>query len=102
MNLTSVLQVTHNARELGGLPTADGAVVKPGVLFRSDALSALTEAGMQALADRGIGTVIDLRTDAERARSANVLPSDGSVLLQAVPVQGGAMDEMVQKLLPSD
>lgn len=101
MDLSSVLQVTHNARELGGLPTTDGGELASGVLFRSDALSSLTEDGVRAFAELRIGTVIDLRTDAERARAADVLPADGSVKLVPLSVQGGAMDEMVQKLLPS-
>lgn len=101
MDLMSVLQVTHNSRELGGLPTTDGGVVASGVLFRSDALGGLTHIGTRALADQRIGTVIDLRTDAERSRSADALPADGSVRLVALSVQGGAMDELVQQLLPS-
>lgn len=101
MDLIAALQVTHNARELGGFPTGDGGTLASGILYRSDALSGLTDAGMQALRDLRIGTVIDLRTDGERARSADLLPPDGSVKLVPLPVQGGAMDEMVQKLLPS-
>lgn len=101
MDMSAVLQVTHNSRELSGFPTADGGVVASGILFRSDALSALTDEGVQALAVHGIGTVIDLRTDGERDRSADLLPQDGSVRLVPLPVQGGAMDEMVQELLPA-
>ena len=101
-NLSSRILVTHNARSLGGIATADGQVVADGVLFRSDSLSALTADGIAALAELGIGTVVDLRTDGERARAADVLPADGSIALVALPVLGGAMDEMVQQLLPSD
>lgn len=101
MDMTSVLQVTHNSRGLGGLPTRGGGTVAPGVLYRSDALAGLTDAGVQALADQRIGTIIDLRTDLERTRAADRLPSDGSVRYIPLPVQGGAMDEMVQKLIPS-
>ncbi|MFB6610245.1 tyrosine-protein phosphatase [Agromyces sp. NPDC056379] len=101
MDLSSVLQVTHNARELGGVPLAGGGTLASGVLFRSDALSGLTDEGLRALRELRIGTVIDLRTDGERARSADVLPQDDSVKLVPLPVQGGAMDEMVQHLLPS-
>lgn len=101
-NLSSRIQVTHNARGLGGLTTSDGQAIADGVLFRSDSLSALTNEGIAALAELGIGTVVDLRTDGERARAADVLPSDGSVTLIALPVLGGAMDEMVKQLLPSD
>lgn len=101
MNLTSVIQVTHNSRALAGLPTANGGRIAP-VVFRSDALASLTESGLRALTDLGIGTVIDLRTDGERQRAADVLPPDGSVTLIPLAVQGGAMDEMARRLLPAD
>jgi protein-tyrosine phosphatase len=101
MELTSLLQGTHNARELAGLPTSGGGALASGLLFRSDALASLTDEGLQALTDLGIGTVIDLRTDGERSRAADRLPDDGSVTLLALPMQGGAMDEMVKQLLPA-
>lgn len=99
--MTSLLEVTYNARGLGGFPTRDGGSVAPGVLFRADALSSLTDVGLRALGDHGIGTIVDLRTDAERARAADVLPADGSVQLMPLPVLGGAMDEMIKQLLPA-
>lgn len=101
MELTSILQGTHNARGLGGLPTSGGGTVASGLLFRADALAALTDLGLQELVDLRIGTVIDLRTDAERSRAADRLPEDGTVTLLPLPMQGGAMDEMVKHLLPS-
>lgn len=101
-DLSSRILVTHNARGLGGLATADGHTVAEGVLFRSDSLSALTADGLAALAELGIGTVVDLRTDGERARAADVLPEDGSITLVTLPVLGGAMDEMVRRILPAD
>lgn len=101
MNLTGVLPVTHNARGLGGLPTVHGESTAP-VLFRADALGGLTEAGLSGLAELRIGTVVDLRTDHERTRSADVLPEDGSVALLELPVLGGAMDEMAKSLMPAE
>lgn len=101
MELTSLLQGTHNARELTGLPVSGGGTIASGLLFRADALAGLTDDGLQALTDLGIGTVIDLRTDAERSRAADHLPADGSVTLLPLPMQGGAMDEMVKHLLPA-
>ncbi|GAA2226691.1 tyrosine-protein phosphatase [Herbiconiux moechotypicola] len=101
MDTTARLSITHNSRDLGGLPISGGGSVAPGVLYRSDALSTLTEEGVAAFAELGIGTIVDLRTDAERARAADHLPADGSVLIVPLPVQGGAMDELVQSLLPT-
>jgi protein-tyrosine phosphatase len=56
-----------NARELGGFPTRDGATTRWRSLLRSDDLVQLTSEGVQALADYGVRTVIDLRWPAEVA-----------------------------------
>lgn len=53
----------YNVRDLGGLPTADGGRLRPGVLFRSESLAVLDEPALRLLAD--VRLVIDLRTDAE-------------------------------------
>jgi protein tyrosine/serine phosphatase len=64
--------VPVNFRDLGGLPTRDGRVVRPGALARSG--------WREDLASLGYRTVIDLRNDDERAASAPGalhLPLDG-------------------------
>jgi protein-tyrosine phosphatase family protein len=38
-----------NVRDLGGLPTSDGRQIGTGAFIRSDNLSRLTEAGVQAV-----------------------------------------------------
>jgi len=50
-----------NARDLGGYPTTDGGQTRWRSLLRSDDLAQLTPRGMQALADFGVQTVVDLR-----------------------------------------
>ena len=101
MDLRSVLSVTHNAREVGDLPTTDGGKLASGIIFRADALAELTDEGLAALAELRIGTIVDLRTDSEQARAADRLPTDGSITFLALPVLGGAMDEMVKQLMPA-
>ena len=54
------IQGTHNFRE------AAPGVLRPGQLYRSDGLHRLTRAGRQSLAELGIDTVIDLRSDFDR------------------------------------
>lgn len=56
-----------NARELGGHPTLDGATTRSRSLLRADDLVQLTPDGVQALADYGVRTVVDLRWPAEVA-----------------------------------
>jgi protein-tyrosine phosphatase len=56
-----------NVRELGGHPTSDGAKTRKHSLLRSDDLAQLTDDGMQALADYGVRTIVDLRWPGEAA-----------------------------------
>lgn len=50
-----------NARDLGGYSTLDGATTRWRSVVRSDDLSQLTAAGLEALSSYGIETVVDLR-----------------------------------------
>ncbi len=50
-----------NARDLGGYPTVDGSTTRWRSFVRSDDLSQLTSAGLEALSGYGIETVVDLR-----------------------------------------
>src|SRR5882757_7903058 len=50
-----------NARDLGGYPTVDGAQTRWRSLLRSDDLAQLTAAGVEALGEYGVETVVDLR-----------------------------------------
>ena len=69
-DLTRALRIPnlHNVRDLGGLPTRDGQSTRWRSLVRSDNLTQLTPAGLQALHDYGVETVLDLRWAEERAR----------------------------------
>ena len=55
----------RNARDLGGMPAADGMVVKKGKLIRSGRLHKLPEKTVAALIEMGIDNIIDLRIDRE-------------------------------------
>jgi protein-tyrosine phosphatase len=61
------LDGTMNLRDLGGWSTASGQAVIRGQVYRSDRLSLLSETDLARLAAMGIGTVIDLRYEAEVA-----------------------------------
>ncbi|GIG64834.1 tyrosine-protein phosphatase [Phytomonospora endophytica] len=62
-----VLGAVHNMRDLGGLETADGRVVRSGVLFRSDMLKHATGSDLERIGALGLRTVIDLRRPDEIA-----------------------------------
>ncbi|MBE1876785.1 tyrosine-protein phosphatase [Myceligenerans pegani] len=54
-----------NARDLGGMPLAGGAVVAERALIRSESLSWLEPGGVRAVRAYGMSRVIDLRRPAE-------------------------------------
>ncbi len=64
-----------NARDLGGYPTVDGAHTRWRSLVRADDLAQLTAEGVQALADYGIETVVDLRWPEEAAQYPSPVPA---------------------------
>jgi protein-tyrosine phosphatase len=55
---------TFNFRDIGGYPV-DGGVIRPGKLFRADALGRIGDAGKQTLRELDVRVVIDLRDDFE-------------------------------------
>jgi len=70
-----------NFRDLGGYPTADGGTLRWRMLFRADALHALTSRGIAILRDEiALGDIVDLRSTAE-------LELDGRGLLEREPIR---------------
>ncbi len=66
-----VLEGGFNIRDLGGLPTQDGRVVRPGRLIRSGTLSDLTVRDVGALKSYGIEGIFDLRSTREQLAYPN-------------------------------
>ncbi|MFF0221141.1 tyrosine-protein phosphatase [Streptomyces sp. NPDC004629] len=56
----------RNFRDVGGLPTADGRRVRPGVLFRSGHLAHATESDAAFLSSLGLHTIFDFRNVADQ------------------------------------
>lgn len=63
-----VLEGSTNFRDLGGYETEAGDRVRWRTVFRSDTLSALTDADVEAVCGLGVNTAIDLRYGDERQR----------------------------------
>ena len=59
-------EALFNFRDLGGHPTASGAVTAHGRVFRADGVHRCAEADITVLEQLGMARVIDLRTDHER------------------------------------
>lgn len=63
-----------NLRDVGGHATRDGARVRSGLLYRSEQLGHVSDAGMAALAALGLKKIYDLRTADERAALPDMVP----------------------------
>ncbi|MFF0817483.1 tyrosine-protein phosphatase [Rhodococcus sp. NPDC003318] len=90
-----------NLRDAGGYRTADGAVVRTGLIYRSTDLGQLTDSDVPALDALGIAAVYDLRTVAERENRPDRVPAGAKevpldVLADRDP---SAAPAMLQKLL---
>ena len=59
------LEGGSNFRDMGGYPTVDGRTVKRGLLFRSGAMTGLTQEDHTYLEQFGFATVMDLRSSEE-------------------------------------
>lgn len=90
------LEGATNFRDLGGYATEDGHVVKWGRFYRSDALSKLTDADLEKLADLGIALVCDFRAGPEREAEPDRLPEKNPP--RVAPLEIGADNFKVKDL----
>ena len=91
-----------NVRDLGSLPTEDGARIVPGALVRGDNARRLSDAAWRAVVEHGVRTVIDLRFPEELAADPpGVLPIEVvhvSVLGRADPAYAHELDARLASL----
>ena len=78
----------HNARDLGGLPTAGGGVTRYGRLIRSADPRFITAAGWAAAQAAGVRLVIDLRNPEEVEPGAAPGAASLGAATFAVPAAG--------------
>jgi len=76
-----------NARDLGGLVTADGWRVRPGILLRAPALGRLADRDVAVLAGLGPAYVVDLRDASEIADAPpDRLPAAPAPVVRHLPL----------------
>lgn len=78
-----------NLRDLGGYPAAGGQTTRWGRLLRGDNPMGLSRADGDWLLARGITTVIDLRSAAERERLPDELAAMPGFTCLHIPLSGG-------------
>jgi protein-tyrosine phosphatase len=81
----SLLDGASNFRDLGGYATVDGGVVRTGMVFRSGALHALTDADRERLRELGVGVAVDLRPPEEQVAE----PTNAPLRIVGVPLMRG-------------
>jgi protein-tyrosine phosphatase len=95
---TVVFRSVFNVRDLGGLPTLDGRVVRRGLVYRADGVDRLDGEDLEVARALGLRTVIDLRTFGEVERQA--FPHDRvPVAWHHLPILEGMWSE--QDLVPT-
>jgi len=77
----------RNVRDLGGMPTRDGATIRPGALIRADSLDNLVDEAVDVARAAGVSRVVDLRRVGESPRRH---PFAGDPTYVSVPVQNPA------------
>jgi len=92
-----------NFRDLGGLPIAGGSTLqtRPGLIFRSGQISALTPSGKEALRGLGVRTVFDFRSSREFKKYDAPIPSVLDIEIHHVPIfddKAFTPDEMARHL----
>lgn len=99
------LKGVNNARDLGGMPAADGRVIASGRLVRSGMLCHATKADLARLHELSLAAVVDLRTQVEVDRDkdpvAQLMPAHWEHLsVLSSSALGITDDEELSTLLP--
>lgn len=89
----------YNFRDLGGIPTKKGMIIKSELLFRTDELSNLCQKDLDLLAHLNVQTIVDFRTDIERAHSVDKVPvtCKNEVHLDIIAANMNAFMEEIKK-----
>ena len=74
------LEGAANFRDFGGWPTEEGRTVRAGLLYRSNALTRLSEGDRRVLDGLGIRVIYDLRSRPEREAAPTVWAPEGLVV----------------------
>lgn len=87
-----ILPSAPNFRDLGGHRTKSGHTIRPGLLFRSDALHSVSEKDLPTFNSLGIRQLIDLRTTHERGKLPDIVPEGAEYAVVGVqdPQKAGA------------
>ena len=99
MATASSIEGSFNFRDTGGMPLTSGGATRSGVLYRSDALSGLTPAGLEQVAATDIGVIVDFRTPMERMMAPDRLPASRAFRVVELALLEGALSGLAQQAM---
>ena len=91
------LQACFNSRDLGGLDNRDGHSIQPQRLLRADDLSSLSHEDSAYLAALPLTTIIDFRSDLERQKKPDLIPTSCQHHLH-LDILSGNMEGYMQQM----
>ncbi|MFI0350535.1 tyrosine-protein phosphatase [Actinomadura sp. 9N407] len=96
-------QGADNLRDLGGYETTNGHRVRWGLVYRSDDLAGLTDAGVRTLSSLGLATAVDFRGQEEidSAGPNRLAAGTAAVHLPLLDESGNALSAAIQRALAS-
>ena len=94
---------SSNFRDLGGIPTQDGRVVKWGKIYRSGKLNKLDTKDLDYFNTLGINTVVDFRDDIEVVKDKTRFPTNREINRIRTPIgdRSGNMQAELKKQIRS-
>lgn len=98
------VQGAPNFRDLGGYTTADGRVVKWGMLYRTDALNELTDDDQVYLERLNIQRIVDFRIPDEAGEAPDKLPAELRARYVNMPIgfNDGNYAEFIRRIMSGD
>ena len=95
--MSSLLETTLNTRDLGGHRTADGKYTVCDRIYRSDRQDHPSQRDLAFLLERGITTIVDLRTEEDiAAKPSGFQHREGFTYIQIPIPEGSGIPESVE------
>ncbi len=97
------MENASNFRDLGGIPTKDGRVVKWGKIYRSGKLNKLDSKDLDYFNTLGINTIVDFRDDVEVVKDKTRFPTNREINKIRTPIgdRSGNMQAELRKQIKS-
>ncbi|MDQ0229432.1 tyrosine-protein phosphatase [Metabacillus malikii] len=82
----------YNFRDIGGMQTKDGEIIKRNLLYRSEDISRLSKRDQLTLKQTGLKLICDLRTIKERESKMYSFPEKWGTIIMHIPINHGSQE----------